>query len=229
MRHFLSIFLLLVSCYGFAGWSEEKREDPSKYISAQVLFDKKKEMVYVLVLFQSNEKNNLHRPWIWDAGFQLYRPDMTRAEETFTVVWRNPDEPGKYDIWVWGSDRSTGMRYADDMFAEEKDGKIVLRFDEGQLAWEVAHPENFEGEIVGRFRYMRPAGSAADVSVEKDRYEKGFRIVMLKRALSTGNDDDLVLSETSEIYITNRAPGELDFSLLEFRKITEENMLWQKH
>lgn len=163
-----------------------------------------------------------HRPWIWNHGFQIYEPGK-ETEDTLTVILQNPEKPDFFDIWIWRAWRSSGMKTADDLYAEYDGENLKISFDNGVLPWRVYWPSSYEGDTLPRYSFVRPSGSAADVSAEASQDGEGWSLT-LSRACDTGNGDDLKLTGKINLFITSLPVSELDFTKLKFREVDFDSL-----
>lgn len=176
-----------------------------------------------LVIFPDPDESRTHKSWVWDKGQHLYTTGPDR-EDTFVFEWNMSSTPvdlsiysgadHKSDEWFWKACRTDPVGYADDKYQVlsshnvEKSVKITSKLgkkmylvregDHGAPAFYTTLHASYEGDILPRFAWKEPSGSCADVKA-KGRWHKGEWTVEFKRALVTGQSDD-VQFQTNERY-----------------------------
>jgi hypothetical protein len=177
--------------------------------------------VFFVAIFSDSAQNSLHKPWSWNDATKTYDTAAHR-EDTFVFKWNMmdhdvslsnfSDDTYKADVWYWKANRTNPAGYADDKYqllgdeptkksselvsASGKKRYLSRKSDKGDSAYKEYTPNAYEGDIVDRYPARTPSGSRADVQA-KGQWQGGIWVVEFSRALSTGNDDDVVLDLAS--------------------------------
>ncbi len=176
--------------------------------------------VFIKAKFPDNSENREHKSLVWDKEKQLYRTSSKR-EDSFVIKWSmepipidlslQSELPYKADIWFWKAFRTDPMGYADDKYhivntqKADKSLEIITpshkrlylsrTSDKGKSTYKSITYDQFIDEIVPRYQHRKPEGSRADVAA-KGVWSNSYWTIEFKRALETGNPDDLQFDPT---------------------------------
>lgn len=143
----------------------------------------------VLVVFERENEVRTHRPWVWDAVSQSYRPGDVR-EETVCLIFHD-GRSDRRDIWIWRSARTDPAGSAGDYHAvfSAVDSAWVVIPDSGALSWFSRYQGAFIGGETPRFHSQKPNGGMADVRA-RGIWREGIWTLEFHRDFRTSDDGD---------------------------------------
>lgn len=171
--------------------------------------------IYFLVRYSDPDKNDQHKPWVWNQDMEAYVPGKQR-EDTFvfkfamdqatTDLSSFADEEYIADVWYWKAARTNGVGYADDKLhilstqpgkkaqkVTSKSGKTMYLMrlgDKGRSAYtSTVYAEKIQ-EVMPKYILRQPTGSRADVRA-KGEWRDGMWTIVFARKLQTGHEDDV--------------------------------------
>jgi len=174
-----------------------------------------RDKIFILATYPDQDESRDHKLWYWNEAKGMYVQGPER-EDVFVFKWNletrpvdlsiNADNPYTADIWFWKACRTDPVGSADDkthrltseyskhtVKLRSKGGKsmyLLRKGDSGTAAYITKLPTEYEGDILYRFINKTPTGSRADVKA-KGVWKDGRWTIEFRRALDTGNDDDV--------------------------------------
>jgi hypothetical protein len=205
--------------------------------------------VFLTVSWADESKDVLHRPWVWDAKTNKYKPG-NQVEDSLAVAWQQSGVVGpcmtegeQYlsDLWFWRAARTNPSGSAFDGRMQVSTQRlpranvyqgsagpvwIAVIPDDGNLSYDSTLPVERKGDVVDRYIPRRPTASQADVSA-RATWNKGRWTVEFARALDTGFTDDAAFIAGAKvpmiIGVYNHAEKEDHFSS------AVVNVVFEKH
>ena len=175
--------------------------------------------LYMKVRFPDETESIEHKSLVWNRETELYEIGPKR-EDVFVIKWNmqlsaidlslSADQDYKADIWYWKAHRTDKLGYADDKYQiysskplkkswrlMSKSGRIFYlkrKGDKGKPSYKSMIAVDYLGDEIPGIKNQKPQGSRADVRA-KGIWKDGFWTVEFSRALSTGNSDDIALTQ----------------------------------
>lgn len=173
--------------------------------------------IFFLVSYPDADRSDTHKTWEWDKDDEMYKTGPDR-EDAFVFKWNMEDrlvdlslkseDDYKSDIWFWKSCRTDPVGYSDDkldmvssfeiknsMVLTGKNGKkmyLLRNKDGGTTAFTDTLYTDYINDQMPGFTVAEPTGSSADIKA-KGVWAEGKWTIEFRRALKTGNDDDIQL------------------------------------
>lgn len=171
--------------------------------------------IFFLISFLDNNKNISHRSWVWNKETERYDPGNDR-EDVVVLKWKlddstkdlsiSSDETYTSDIWFWKACRTNPLGFSDDKIQRLLDKHVkgslgvtsktgLKRYlyrkgDHGTSAYKTQIFVDYAGDVIPRYTLRQPELSRADIRA-KGVWKDGQWTIEFKRALVTGNNDDI--------------------------------------
>lgn len=172
--------------------------------------------IYFYLVWDDETENLSHKSWIWNKEKNKYIRDSDREDRmamqfeisgNYSTNWFSGNE-FHADMWHWKSSRSNPMRIAHDKSTRVSKNKLLRAYkhtdesgnhtylarpsDSGDKLYSSKRYHSYQGERVPKYLLNKDvSGSVADVEA-MGKWSNGQWHLELRRALNTGNEDDVM-------------------------------------
>lgn len=173
--------------------------------------------VFLLVEWEDDSADTVHKPWVWNRELNKYRKGPQREDRLavqfsmdtdYSTNWRS-GKAFTADTWHWKASRSNPLGLAHDKSLIVSRSKLLRAYkmpiadgnhvyisrpsDSGDKLYKTTRYRRLEKEFMPKYvLHDSPQGSVADVAA-RGVWSDGKWRLELSRKLSTGNDDDVEL------------------------------------